>query len=160
MTVQPDDYYLERALSLARLSATVGEVPVGAVIVGPDGNILAEAHNEPIRRHDPTAHAEILAIRLAAVLLNNYRLIDCTLYVTLEPCAMCAGAISNARIKRLIFSASDEKGGAVLHGPRYFEQPTCHWHPDISHGRFAHESAGLLREFFRDRRQKPLSSER
>ncbi len=149
-----DSYFLKRTLELAKKGADAGEVPVGAVIVGPDGEILAESHNNPIAGVDPTAHAEIIAIRAAAKILNNYRLIDCTLYVSLEPCAMCSGAIANARIKRIVFAASDEKGGAVINGVRFFDQPTCHWHPEITHGELADESATLLRNFFRARRRQ------
>lgn len=151
----PDRHFLERALELARRGAEAGEVPVGAVIVSPKtGEVIAEAHNAPISGHDPTAHAEILALRKAAEKLNNYRLFGLDLYVTLEPCAMCAGAIANARIRRVIFCAEDEKGGAVINGVKFFDQPTCHWHPEITQGELADESAELLRDFFRARRKK------
>ncbi|MBI1187402.1 MAG: nucleoside deaminase [Alphaproteobacteria bacterium] len=145
---------MDRALACARRAADAGETPVGAVIVDEAaGEIVAEAHNAPIGLHDPTAHAEILAIRAAAAALGNYRLREgLTLYVTLEPCAMCAGAIANARIARLVYGADDEKGGAVAHGPRFFEQPTCHWRPAIASGVAAADSAALLRAFFRARR--------
>lgn len=145
---------MPRALELARLAAAAGEVPVGAVVVDPaTGEIIAEGANRPIAGRDPTAHAEIIALRAAAARLGNYRLTGLHLYVTLEPCAMCAGAVSFARIGRLIFAAADEKGGAVLHGPRFFDQPTCHWRPEVQQdSAHADEAAGLLRDFFRSRR--------
>jgi len=143
------------ALDLAQAAAEKGEAPVGAVVADPaSGNVLGAAHNAPIGRHDPTAHAEVLAIREAAQKLGNYRLTGLWLYVTLEPCAMCAGAISHARIGRLVFGAEDPKGGAVVHGPRLFGQPTVHWRPDVTRGILAEESAALLRGFFRTRRRR------
>jgi tRNA(Arg) A34 adenosine deaminase TadA len=143
------------ALDEARAAAEAGETPVGAIILDPaTGEILARAGNGPIGAHDPTAHAEIAVIRLAAAKLGNYRLTDLTLVVTLEPCAMCAGAISHARIGRVVFGAEDPKGGAVVHGPRFFAQPTCHWRPEVTGGVMAQESADLLRGFFRERRKK------
>ena len=148
-----DDTYMTRALELARAAAEAGEAPIGAVIIDPaSGDIIAQEHNRPIGLHDPTGHAEILAMRAAAQKLGNYRLTGLTLYVTLEPCAMCAGAISHARIGRLVYGAADEKGGAVAHGPRFFEQPTCHWRPEVAGGVMAEASAELLRSFFRARR--------
>jgi len=146
---------MTRALALAQQAADMGEVPVGAVIVDPStGAIVAEGHNRPIADHDPTAHAEIMALRAAARALGNYRLPGLHLYVTLEPCAMCAGAISFARIEKLIFAASDPKGGAVIHGPRFFEQPTCHWHTQIEQDLDQAEAAGaLLSNFFKQRRK-------
>lgn len=146
---------MSRALELARAAAEAGEVPVGAVIVDPaTGEIIAEGANRPVADHDPTAHAEIVAIRAAAERLGNYRLTGLDLYVTLEPCAMCAGAISFARIRRLVFAASDEKGGAVISGPKFFDQPTCHWRPDILQlPEHAATSAELLQQFFRLRRK-------
>lgn len=143
---------MARALEEARAAADAGEAPIGAVIVGVDGVILAAAGNAPVGTHDPTAHAEIRALRAAAAKLGNYRLTGATLYVTLEPCAMCAGAISHARIARLVIGAEDPKGGAVLHGPKFFERPTCHWRPEVARGPYAEESAELLRSFFRARR--------
>ncbi|MFI4935630.1 MAG: tRNA adenosine(34) deaminase TadA [Caulobacterales bacterium] len=141
------------ALEEAQAAAARGEAPIGAVIVDPATNkVIARAANGPIALHDPTAHAEILALRAAAASLGNYRLTGLTLYVTLEPCAMCAGAISHARIGRLVFGASDEKGGAVVSGPKFFEQPTCHWRPTVEGGVLADESAALLKDFFRARR--------
>ncbi|WP_018148248.1 nucleoside deaminase [Henriciella marina] len=146
--------HMTRALELARQAAAAGEVPVGAVIVDPrTDEVVAEGRNGPIGIHDPTAHAEIVAIRQAGMNRRNYRLTGLSLYVTLEPCAMCAGAISFARLGRLIFAAEDPKGGGVVHGPRFFEQPTCHWRPEImqDQGR-VEEAAQLLRDFFRSRR--------
>ncbi|MEW6597712.1 MAG: tRNA adenosine(34) deaminase TadA [Pseudomonadota bacterium] len=146
--------YMRIALDLAQAAADAGEAPIGALIVDPaTGEVIAKAHNAPIAGHDPTAHAEILALREAAAKLGNYRLTGLTLYVTLEPCAMCAGAISHARIGRLVYGADDPKGGAVAHGPRFFEQPTCHWRPEVQSGVLAEESAALLRAFFREKRQ-------
>ena len=146
------------ALDLAQAGAAAGEIPVGAVVFDPaSGEILAGAHNAPVGRHDPTAHAEVLAMRQAAERLGNYRLTGLTLLVTLEPCAMCAGAISHARIGRVVFGAEDPKGGAVVNGPRFFEQPTCHSRPEVRGGVLAFESAGLLRAFFRERRVRPAS---
>ena len=146
---------MDHALALAQQAAAMGEVPVGAVVVDPStGAIVAEGHNRPIADHDPTAHAEIMALRAAAQALGNYRLPGLHLYVTLEPCAMCAGAISFARIEKLIFAASDPKGGAVIHGPRFFEQPTCHWHTQIEQDSDQAEAAGaLLSNFFKQRRK-------
>lgn len=143
------------AMQLAEQAASLGEVPVGAVIVDPQSmDIVAAGHNQPIKNHDPTAHAEIQVIRSAAEKLGNYRLPGLHLYVTLEPCAMCAGAISFARIAKVIFAADDPKGGAVIHGPKFFEQPTCHWHPEIEQDVTNAEQAGkLLSEFFRARRK-------
>ena len=141
------------ALEEAQAAADRGEAPIGAVIIDPStGEVVARASNSPIANHDPTAHAEILALREAAAKRGNYRLTGLTMVVTLEPCAMCAGAISHARIARLVFGASDEKGGAVIHGPRFFEQPTCHSRPDVEGGVLAEESAAMLRSFFRARR--------
>tara|TARA_R110002050_G_scaffold3249_2_gene17113 strand:+ start:11154 stop:11615 length:462 start_codon:yes stop_codon:yes gene_type:complete len=145
---------MARALELAGMAAAAGEVPVGAVIVDPaTGEIVAEGANAPIAGHDPTAHAEIVALRAAAAKLGNYRLTDLHMYVTLEPCAMCAGAISLARIGKLVFAACDPKGGAVIHGARFFEQPTCHWRPEVAQDEAAGETASaLLKDFFRARR--------
>ncbi|MBS0295273.1 MAG: nucleoside deaminase [Proteobacteria bacterium] len=143
------------ALAEAQAAAERGEAPIGAVVADPaTGEVIAKAGNGPIGAHDPTAHAEILALREAAAKLGNYRLTGLTLYVTLEPCAMCAGAISHARIGRLVFGAEDPKGGAVVSGPRFFEQPTCHWRPEVEGGLLAEESADLLRGFFRARRSR------
>ena len=142
------------ALEEAQAAAARGETPVGAVIADPTtGEVIARAGNGPIGAHDPTAHAEIVAMREAAAKLGNYRLTGLTLAVTLEPCAMCAGAISHARIGRLVFGAEDPKGGAVVHGPRFFDQPTCHWRPEVTGSVLAEESAAMLRAFFRERRK-------
>ena len=141
------------ALEAARDAARKGEVPVGAVIIR-DGVVLASASNRTVTDQDPTAHAEILVLREAARKIGSERLIDCDLYVTLEPCAMCAGAISFARIRRLYFGAGDPKGGAVEHGPRFFSQPTCHHAPEIYGGLGETESATLLKEFFKERRNE------
>lgn len=144
---------MQRALELAGAAARAGEAPIGAVVVDPaTGDVVAEAHNQPIGLHDPTAHAEVLALRAAGAKTGNYRLSGLTLYVSLEPCAMCAGAISHARVGRLVYGAKDTKGGAVAHGPRFFEQPTCHSRPTVEAGLLADESAALLKEFFRARR--------
>ena len=143
--------FMSNALDLARAAAAAGEVPVGAVIVR-DGAIIAEAHNSPRTETDPTAHAEILAIRRAAAALGDERLTGCDLWVTLEPCAMCAGAISHARIARLYYAASDPKGGAVEHGARVFEQEQCLHAPEVYSGMGEDEAAEMLRGFFRERR--------
>ena len=143
---------MDHALREARAAAERGEVPIGAVIVGPDGTVLAAAGNRTEADRDPTAHAEMLAIRLAAAELGSPRLIDCDLHVTLEPCPMCAQAISFARIRRVYYGASDPKGGGIEHGPRIFAQPTCHHRPDVYSGIAEQEAGDLLRKFFRERR--------
>ena len=143
---------LLRAFTEAEKAAERGEVPVGAVIVDKLGNILAVAGNRTLVDHDPTAHAEMIAIREAAMKLGSERLVDCDLYVTLEPCAMCAAAISFARIRRLYFAASDEKMGAVEHGPIFFAQPTCHHRPEVYGGIGGQRSESLMRDFFKSRR--------
>lgn len=130
-----------------------GEVPIGCVIVDQSGNVMAKAGNRTIELKDPTAHAELLAIRAAAARLGSERLAGCDLYVTLEPCAMCAAAISFARMRRLYFAASDEKMGGVEHGPRFFNQPTCHHAPEIYGGLSEAKGQKLLREFFQSRRR-------
>ena len=147
-----DEAMMARALEEARAAAEAGEAPIGAIIVSKSGEIIAAAGNAPISTHDPTGHAEIRALRQAGERLGNYRLTGAQLFVTLEPCAMCAGAISHARIGRLVIAAKDAKGGAVWHGPQFFEQPTCHWRPDVVKGPFAEESSRLLKDFFRARR--------
>jgi tRNA(adenine34) deaminase len=147
-----DEAHMARAMELARAAAEAGEAPIGCVIAEGD-TIIAEGANAPIALHDPTAHAEIVALRKAAISLQNYRLKpNLTLYVTLEPCAMCAGAISNARIARVVYAASDPKGGGIAHGARLFDQPTCHWKPEVASGLRADESSQLLKEFFKARR--------
>jgi tRNA(adenine34) deaminase len=142
---------MRRALALAEAAAAQGEVPVGAVIVR-NGKVLGEGANAPRRLSDPTAHAEMLAIRAAAERIGADRLQDCELWVTLEPCAMCAGAIALARIARLYYAAPDPKGGAIEHGARFFSQPTCHHRPDVYAGIGETEAAALLRNFFEARR--------
>lgn len=139
------------SLAEARLAFAAGEVPVGAVVVR-NGTVLARAHNLVETTHDPTAHAEILAVRAAAKVLGTPRLVDCDLYVTLEPCAMCAQALSLARIRRLYFGAYDPKGGGVEHGARVFERETCHHRPEVYGGVCESEAADLLRRFFGERR--------
>ena len=143
---------MRRALDLAREAAEAGEVPVGAVVTGVNDEIVAEARNAMRTAHDPTAHAEMVALREAAQALATSRLDDCTLWVSLEPCAMCAAAISIARVKALRFAAEDPKGGAVVNGPRWFAQPTCHHRPDVIGGIGEEEAAELLRSFFAARR--------
>jgi pyrimidine deaminase RibD-like protein len=141
------------ALEEAKSAALRGEVPVGAVLLGPDGALLAKDGNRILELKDPTAHAEMLAMRAGAKVLGNERLIGSTLYVSLEPCAMCAGAMAMARIGRLVFAACDPKGGAVLHGPRFFEQPTCHHRPAVMQTEpHALEAGEILKAFFRARR--------
>jgi len=143
--------FMDLALNQARKAASNGEVPIGCVIVR-DGAVLAQAGNRTLTDHDPTAHAEMLAIRAAAGELGSERLAGCDLYVTLEPCTMCAAAISFARIRRLYYGASDPKGGAVDSGVRFFASPTCHHVPEIYPGMGERDSAALLRDFFRARR--------
>jgi tRNA(Arg) A34 adenosine deaminase TadA len=143
---------MDLALAEAEAAAARGEVPVGAVITGPEGQILARAGNRTLEMQDPTAHAEMLAIREACRTIGSERLIGCDLYVTLEPCPMCAGAISFARLRRLYFGAADEKGGGVDHGPRIFSQTTCHHRPEVYGGIGETAAAALLRDFFAVRR--------
>ena len=141
------------ALEEAKSAAHRGEVPVGAVLLSADGSLLAKDGNRILELKDPTAHAEMLVMRAGAKALSNERLTGATLYVSLEPCAMCAGAMAMARIGRLVFAACDPKGGAVLHGPRFFEQPTCHHRPQVTQTEpHAMEAGEILREFFRARR--------
>ena len=148
-----DEAHMARALALAAAAAEADEAPIGCVIVDETGAVIAEGANRPIATHDPTAHAEIVALRAAAAKLGNYRLKpNLTLFVTLEPCAMCAGAISHARVARLVYGASDPKGGGVEHGARVFDQPTTHWKPEVASGVRAEEAAILLRDFFKARR--------
>ena len=144
---------MDRALDQARAAASAGEVPVGAVLVeAQTGRILAETRNRIEELSDPTAHAEILAIRAGAAALGSPRLPDCDLYVTLEPCPMCAAAIAFARVRRVYYGAGDPKGGAIDHGVRLFDQPTCHHRPEVYGGIGETEAATLLREFFQARR--------
>jgi len=151
MTMEHAREMMQIALELAREAAQQGEVPVGAVVVK-DGKIIGKGANRPLAGRDPTAHAEILAIREAAQALQNERLTECDLWVTLEPCAMCAGAISHARIARLYYGAEDVKGGAVANGPRLFAHSTLHHRPEIYDGICREEAAALLKEFFVKRR--------
>jgi tRNA(adenine34) deaminase len=145
--------HIELALAEAVAAGERGEVPIGAVIVGPDGRIIARAGNETRALRDPTAHAEVLAIRRACEALGSERLSGCDLYVTLEPCPMCASAISFARIRRLYFGAVDPKGGGVEHGACVFNQPTCHHAPDVYGGIGEREASALLKDFFAGRRE-------
>ena len=142
---------MQHALALAAQAGREGGVPVGAVVML-DGHIVGEGVNPPPGHHDPSAHAEMIAIRAAAAALGRDRLEGCDLYVTLEPCAMCAGAISHARIARLYYGASDPKGGGVTHGARVFAQATCHHRPEVYDGLGAGEAGALLKHFFADRR--------
>ncbi|MDD3181559.1 MAG: nucleoside deaminase [Alphaproteobacteria bacterium] len=144
--------FMKIALEEAESAAKRGEVPVGSVLISPNGEILAQSGNRTEELADPTAHAEILVIRKAATLLHSPRLVGCDLYVTLEPCAMCAAAISFARIRRLVFGAYDPKGGAVEHGGRFYAQPTCHHAPEVVGGMEERKAAHLLKAFFNVRR--------
>jgi tRNA(adenine34) deaminase len=147
----PNSNFMAHALAEARAAAAAGEVPVGCVIVRA-GEVIARAGNRTLAEHDPTAHAEMMAIRHAAAALGSERLPDCDLYVTLEPCTMCAAAISLARIRRLYFAAADPKGGAVEHGVRFFSAATCLHRPEVYGGIGENEAAALLRTFFQARR--------
>jgi tRNA(adenine34) deaminase len=143
--------YMDMALDEAQAAGAAGEVPVGCVVVR-GGAVLARAGNRTLTDADPTAHAELLAIRQAAAVLGSERLTECDLYVTLEPCAMCAAAIAFARIRRLYYGAADPKGGAVENGVRFFASPTCHHRPEIYGGMAEAEASALLKEFFKERR--------
>ena len=151
MTRWPLPHPMSAALDQARAAAQAGEVPVGAVVMRA-GQVIAAAHNAPRGQCDPTAHAEVLAIRSAALALGSERLEGCDLWVTLEPCAMCAGAISHARIRRVYYAAEDAKAGAVDHGPRLFAQPTCLHRPEVYGGIREQEAATMLRAFFAAKR--------
>ena len=142
---------MDEALGEARAASAAGEVPIGCVIVR-DGAIVARTFNRTLLDRDPTAHAEMQAIRAAAAALGSERLIDCELYVTLEPCAMCAAAISFARVRRLYYGAADEKGGAVENGVRFYTSPSCHHRPEVYGGIGEAEAAKLLKDFFKERR--------
>ena len=148
-----EDYML-RALKLAEIAAAEDEVPVGAVVVDSVGKIIAEAYNQSAHGGDATAHAEILAIQRACAHLKTTRLWDCDMYVTLEPCTMCAAALSFARIRNLYFGATDEKGGAVISGVRFYDSPTCHHKPHIEGGICADECGRILKDFFKAKREK------
>ena len=147
--------YMELALAEAELAAAAGETPVGAVVVSPDGRIAGRGHNLVIANSDPTAHAEILAIREACLAAKSERLPGYDLYVTLEPCAMCAAAISFARIRRVYFGAADEKGGAVEHGVRFFGSPACHHAPEVYGGIAEARASAMLKEFFQSSALEP-----
>ncbi len=153
MTDMTQNKYMAEALEEARRAATLGEIPVGAVLVnGLTGEVVASAGNRTEQDHDATAHAEIIVLQLAGRLLKSPRLADCDLYVSLEPCAMCAAAISFARIRRLYFGAYDPKGGGVEHGPRFYQQATCHHRPEVYGGMEEAAAATLLKDFFKDKR--------
>ena len=153
MNTDSSQYFMDLAFKEAEAAGLRGEVPVGAVIVDPaQGVVLAAAGNETEARRDPTAHAEMLVIRAAAAKVDAARLAGCDLYVTLEPCAMCAAAASMARLRRVVYGAYDPKGGAVDHGPRFFSQPTCHHRPEVVGGVAASRAEDLLKAFFRERR--------
>ncbi len=143
--------FMEEALEQARAAGEAGEVPIGCVIVR-EGALIARARNATIAARDPTAHAEMLAIRAAAAALASERLVDCDLYVTLEPCPMCAAAISFARVRRLYYGAADPKGGAVENGVKLYASPTCHHRPEVYAGIAEREAAALLQDFFKARR--------
>ncbi len=147
-----DEEAIALALAEAQAAAGRGEVPVGAVLLAPDGRLLARDGNRIVERRDPTAHAEMEVLRAGAAAIGNERLTGSTLYVSLEPCAMCAAAAALARVGRIVFAAEDAKGGAVLHGPRFFEQPTCHHRPAIARAGDADAAGEMLRAFFRARR--------
>jgi tRNA(adenine34) deaminase len=154
-----DRVYMLQAIDQARNAQMLGEVPVGAVLVF-DGNVISTGYNQPIGNHDPTAHAEIQAIRAAASLLGNYRLPECSLYVTLEPCAMCCGAIMHARLARVVFAATDPKTGACGSVVNLFAQPQLNHHTQVEGGLMAEESSLILKEFFAERRrQKQMAAE-
>lgn len=142
---------MDLALAEARAAAAEGEVPIGCVVVC-DGAVIARGHNRTVSDHDPTAHAEMLALKAAAAALGTERLTACDIYVTLEPCAMCAAALSFARVRRIYYGASDPKGGAVDNGVRFFASPSCHHRPEVYGGIAETEAAALLRDFFADRR--------
>lgn len=144
--------WMQQALALARAGAALGEVPVGAVIVH-EGQVIAACHNRVEADQDPTAHAEMLALKQAAAALGQKRLLDCDLYVTLEPCTMCAGALAHSRVRRVIFAAPDEKGGGIWHGAKFFQQPTCHHRPEVLQlAEYAAEAGQLLKDFFKAKR--------
>ena len=147
-----DEEAIALALEEAQMAGDRGEVPVGAVLLGADRRLLAKAGNRILEQRDPTSHAEMLVMRAGASALGNERLIGTHLFVSLEPCAMCAGAIALARVARLVFAADDPKGGAVLHGPRLFEQPTCHHRPIVTRAGDALVAGEMLKSFFRARR--------
>jgi tRNA(adenine34) deaminase len=148
-----DSDWMQQALAQARIAASMNEVPVGAVLVDADGELLAAGHNQPISACDPSAHAEVVTLRQAALKLNNYRLPDTTLYVTLEPCTMCVGALVHARVKRLVYAASEPRSGAIESAQRLFETGEYNHRPEIEGGLLAAESSELLTAFFKARRR-------
>ena len=148
-----DSDWMQQALAQARIAASMNEVPVGAVLVDADGELLAAGHNQPISACDPSAHAEIVTLRQAALKLNNYRLPDTTLYVTLEPCTMCVGALVHARVKRLVYAAREPRSGAIESAQRLFETGEYNHRPEIEGGLLAAESSALLTAFFKARRR-------
>ncbi len=152
--MQPDERFMREALALAQIGQTKGEVPVGAVVVR-GGEIIGRGYNQPVSLRDPTAHAEIVAMRDAARSVDNYRLVDCELYVTLEPCAMCAGAIIHARIARLVYGAADPKTGACGSVTDLFSQPKLNHHTTVQGGILGGESSAMLQQFFAARRSTP-----
>jgi tRNA(Arg) A34 adenosine deaminase TadA len=149
---EQDEDYMHLALAQAEAAGLRGEVPVGAVLISASGEMLAQDGNRIVAGHDPTAHAEMLVLRAGAARLGNERLIGTTLYVSLEPCAMCAGAMSLSRVARLVYAAADPKGGAIEHGPRFFAQATCHHRPVVERAGDPDAAGRLLREFFQARR--------
>ena len=149
---EQDEAMMALALAEAEAAAARAEVPIGAVLVSAAGEVLAKDGNRVIERRDPTAHAEMLVLREGARVLANERLVGATLYVTLEPCAMCAAALSFARVARLVYAAADPKGGAIEHGPRFFTQPTCHHRPEVARAGDAEAAGRLLKQFFQARR--------
>lgn len=153
MSVEDDENWMWRAIGMAREAAKIGEVPVGSIIIGSDGGILAAASNRTIKNIDPTAHAEILALRIAATRIGNYRLVGATVYSTLEPCAMCAGALVNARVARLVYGAADERFGAVETKFRVCDSPDLNHRIDISSGVLAENCRRLIQDFFQARRK-------
>ena len=149
---EQDEDFMRLALAQGQAAGLRGEVPIGAVLVSAEGAVLAKDGNRIVATHDPTAHAEMLVLRAAAAQLGNERLVGTTLYVSLEPCAMCAGAVSLARVARLVYAAADPKGGAIEHGPRFFTQATCHHRPVVERAGDSEAAGGLLKDFFQARR--------
>jgi len=149
---EQDEDFMRLALAQGQAAGLRGEVPIGAVLVSAEGAVLAKDGNRIVATHDPTAHAEMLVLRAAAAQLGNERLVGTTLYVSLEPCAMCAGAMSLARVARLVYAAADPKGGAIEHGPRFFTQATCHHRPVVERAGDSEAAGGLLKDFFQARR--------
>jgi len=149
---EQDEDFMRLALAQGQAAGSRGEVPIGAVLVSAEGQVLARDGNRIVATHDPTAHAEMLVLRAAAAQLGNERLVGTTLYVSLEPCAMCAGAMSLARVARLVYAAADPKGGAIEHGPRFFTQATCHHRPVVERAGDSEAAGRLLKDFFQARR--------